>query len=70
MLASLLQIKLLLANQPPFFGSGDQQRFPLVWWVVEANILAIHRGNGQAFYIGTWQGIMRAHGRSVNPNYS
>ena len=48
---------MLEGKQPIIFGSGEQERdFLYVGDVVDANILAIHRGNGQAFNIGTGQG--------------
>ena len=48
----------MLEGKPPqIFGSGDQERdFLYVSDVVEANLLAIDRGDGHAFNIGTGQG--------------
>lgn len=48
----------MLEGKPPqIFGSGDQERdFLYVGDVVEANILAMDRGDGQAFNISTGQG--------------
>ena len=48
----------MLEGKPPqIFGSGNQERdFLYVSDVVEANILAIDRGDGHAFNIGTGQG--------------
>ena len=47
----------MLEGKPPqIFGSGDQERdFLYVSDVVEANILAVSRGDGQTFNIGTGQ---------------
>jgi len=48
---------MLEGKQPEIFGSGDQERdFLYVDDVVQANILAIDRGDGQAFNVGTGQG--------------
>ena len=47
---------MLEGKQPQIFGSGDQERdFLYVGDVVEANILAIDRGDGQTFNVGTGQ---------------
>jgi UDP-glucose 4-epimerase len=48
---------MLEGKQPRIFGEGDQERdFVYVGDVVNANILAITRGDGKAFNIGTGQG--------------
>lgn len=48
---------MLEGKQPQIFGSGDQERdFVYVGDVVEANILAIHRGDGQTLNVGTGEG--------------
>ena len=48
---------MLDGKQPQIFGDGNQERdFVCVEDVVEANILAINRGNGTAYNIGTGQG--------------
>ena len=45
---------MLQGKQPEIFGLGDQERdFICVDDVVEANILAIERGNGLAMNVGT-----------------
>jgi len=47
---------MLEGKQPEIFGDGEQERdFVSVEDVVEANILAIDRGDGQAMNIGTGQ---------------
>ena len=47
---------MLEGKRPQIFGSGDQERdFLYVSDVVEANILAVSRGDGQTFNIGTGQ---------------
>lgn len=47
---------MLEGKQPEIFGNGDQERdFTFVDDVVEANILAIDRGDGMAMNIGTGQ---------------
>ena len=47
---------MLEGKQPEIFGDGDQERdFVCVADVVEANILAINRGDGMAMNIGTGQ---------------
>jgi UDP-glucose 4-epimerase len=49
--------RMLEGKQPQIFGSGDQERdFLYVSDVVEANILSIDRGDGQAYNIGTGKG--------------
>ena len=56
---------MLEGKQPLIFGSGEQERdFLYVGDVVEANLLAINRGDGQAFNIGTGRGT------SVNRVYA
>ena len=48
---------MLDGKQPQIFGDGSQERdFVSVDDVVEANICAIHRGEGTAYNIGTGQG--------------
>ena len=48
---------MLDGKQPSIFGAGDQERdFVYVGDVVEANIRAMKKGDGQAFNIGTSQG--------------
>jgi UDP-glucose 4-epimerase len=48
---------MLEGKQPQIFGDGDQERdFVYVGDVVEANILAIQKGDRDAFNIGTGQG--------------
>lgn len=48
---------MLEGKQPQIFGSGEQERdFLYVGDVVEANILAIDRGDGQTLNIGTGEG--------------
>ena len=48
---------MLEGKQPQIFGSGDQERdFLYVGDVVEANILAIDRGDGQTLNVGTGEG--------------
>lgn len=48
---------MLEGKQPQIFGDGNQERdFVSVEDIVEANILAIHRGDGTAYNIGTGQG--------------
>ena len=48
---------MLEGRQPVIFGSGDQERdFVYVEDVVHANVLAIGKGQGQAFNIGTGKG--------------
>jgi UDP-glucose 4-epimerase len=48
---------MLEGKQPRIFGDGDQERdFIYVGDVVDANILAMTRGDGNAYNIGTGQG--------------
>ncbi|HEU0020727.1 MAG TPA: NAD-dependent epimerase/dehydratase family protein [Dehalococcoidia bacterium] len=48
---------MLEGKQPRIFGEGDQERdFVYVGDVVDANILAMTRGDGNAFNIGTGRG--------------
>ena len=48
---------MLDGKQPSIFGTGDQERdFVYVGDVVDANIRAMKKGDGQAFNIGTSQG--------------
>ncbi len=55
---------MLDGKQPSIFGAGDQERdFVYVGDVVDANIRAMKKGDGQAFNIGT------SHGTNVNRIY-
>ncbi len=48
---------MLEGKQPKIFGSGEQERdFVYVDDVVEANVLALERGEGETYNIGTGQG--------------
>ncbi|MBI4308392.1 MAG: NAD-dependent epimerase/dehydratase family protein [Chloroflexi bacterium] len=50
--------KMLRGGQPVIFGTGEQLRdFVYVGDVAEANLLALERGGGEAFNIGTEAGV-------------
>ncbi|MDO8532437.1 MAG: NAD-dependent epimerase/dehydratase family protein [Dehalococcoidia bacterium] len=50
--------KMLRGVQPVIFGTGEQERdFVYVSDIVRANLLALERGDGEAFNIGTEAGV-------------